>query len=116
MKLKVNNIRFSLKDIANSDTVVLVSASADREYKDGKATGTIIGTRYQVVCPAAKYADFSVKVSGPQVITQEEIDAAVTPIEVSFEGFVGRFYRLDGASDYDFTAKADEIIVVKAKG
>jgi hypothetical protein len=111
MKLKVNNMRFFLNQVAGDDKVILVGAAPDRKYKDGKTTGVVLGTRYQVVAPAAKYADFSVKVPGIQTVSQEEIDTAKAPLEVTFSNFFGRFYRLDGASDYDFTAQADEIIV-----
>ena len=116
MKLKINNQRFSLVQVAGDTKVILVGAIADRAYKDGKVTDEVVGTKYQVVCPAAKYADSYVKVPGPQKITAEEIEAATAPIEVTLPGFVGRFYRLDGASDYDFTARADDIVIVAPKG
>ena len=112
MNLKVNNVTLTLEQAAGSSKAILIEAAPDRAYKDGKATDTIIGTRYRVVCPDAKYVDFPVKVPGPQAITQEEIDAADAPIEVSFKGFVGRFYRPDGAADYAFTSRADSIVTL----
>lgn len=119
MKLSVRNLNVNLSMIANSEKVLIAEALQDKEYKDNKATGTILGTKYHAVCPAAKYVDFWVKVPGPQKLTREEIDGAKEPVEATFPGFVGRFYRLDGASDYDFTARADDIVIVspaKARG
>lgn len=119
MKLTVRSIEYTLPMVAHSERVLIAEALQDKEYKDNKATGTILGTKYHVVCPAAKYVDFWVKVPGPQKLTQEEIDGAKEPVEATFPGFIGRFYRLDGASDYDFTARADDIVIVspaKARG
>ena len=116
MKLKVNNQKFSLVQVAGDNKVILVGAIADRAYKDGKVTDEVVGTKNQVVCLAAKYAAFYVKVPGLQKITVEEIEAATAPIEVSLPGFVGRFYRLDGASDYDFTAPPRCIVIGAPQG
>jgi len=112
MNLKVNNVKLTFEQAAGSSKAIVIEAAPDKEYKDGKATDTVIGTRYRVVCPDAKYIDFPVKVAGPQAVTQEEIDASDAPIEVSFKGFVGRFYRPDGAADYSFTSRADSIVVL----
>ena len=107
----------TLSQIALDNKVILVSVADDMEYVDDKPTGKKLGTKYTVVCPKAKYYSFAVKVPDPTpIVTQEMIDASDNPIWVSFEDFVGKFYRLRSSNDYGLSARAAKAVIVKEKG
>lgn len=93
---------------------ILIATSDDVEYVDGKSTGRVRGTKYDVVCPAMRYMGVTVKVPLPAVISQEQIDSAAstgTQIWITFEGFKGRLYIMDG--NLGLSCKADSASVVQ---
>ena len=108
----INNIKLELKQVANSEEVILIGVIPFKDYIDGKPSENIAGYKYNVVCPANKYDPLAVKIRQSQpTITNEEIDAAGGSIKVTFVGFEGKFYRTSNG-DYAFTAKADSMEVL----
>lgn len=108
---KINQILFTLPQIANGDTLLLTDVAPFKEYVDGKSTDKTIGYRYTCVCPANKYEQITIKVEEAKpILTAEEI-AAKGAVKVKPKSFEGRFYR-DRNGDYQFTAKAASMEVV----
>ena len=108
----INNIKLELKQVANSEEVILIGVIPFKDYIDGKPSENIAGYKYNVVCPANKYEPLAVKIRQSQpTITNEQIEAAGGSIKVTFVGFEGKFYRTSNG-DYAFTAKADRLEVI----
>ena len=108
---KIDNIKFSLVQIANSDQLLLVDIKPIKEYVDGKSTDKVIGYRYECVCPKNKFEKISIKVEESQpAISAEELEAKDT-VTICPENFEGRFYK-DRSGEYQFTAKASRITVL----
>lgn len=92
---------------------ILAAVSDDMEYKDHKSTGNRLGTRYSIVCPNRQYMAFTVKVPGEPIVTQEQLDSATEPVWVTFEGFQGTFYVIEG--NVGISCKADKAAIVAEK-
>ncbi|MEK4206510.1 MULTISPECIES: hypothetical protein [Paenibacillus] len=109
--LKINNITFTLTQVANGDTLLCTDVSPVKEFVDGKSTDKIMGFRYSCVCPANKYEQISIKVEeATPTIAADELAAKGT-VKVKPKNFEGRFYR-DRNGEYQFTAKATTLEVV----
>lgn len=111
--ITINKILLPLTLIAGSEIVLVTEVRPVREFLDGKSTDRIIGYRYTCVCPDNKFEQMLVKVEeAAPAITQEMLDACGGTVKAKPKGFVGRFYR-DRAGEYQFTAKATAIEVLK---
>ena len=94
---------------------ILAAVADDVEYgKDHRPTGNVLGTKYSIVCPNRQYMAFTVKVPGKPVVTQEQLDAATEPVWVTFEGFQGTFYVMEGV--VGISCKAEKAVLVPAGG
>ena len=112
--IKISSLKFSLLMVAKSNEILITDVNPYKEYTDGKPSENIAGDKYTVVCPVNKYESFSVKVRQAQpTITNEQIEAAGGSIEATFIGFEGKFYRDSRSGEYLFTAKAEEVEVIK---
>lgn len=122
----MNNCRIILKmlvvtmvQLFGDEKVILTAVGEDREYdKNNNATDKVLGTKYTVACPKRQYETVAVKVpNSVPIITQEALDNAEGPVWITFEGFAGRIYQMDGK--VGVTCKADKAVLVtgaKAKG
>ena len=106
----IKSVDLSLDQVVGSDKALLVEVAPDRVYQDGKPTGEIKGTRYTIVSPVLSYDKVVVKVPGPAIVTQEELGKA-NGLTVTFKGFSGHFYIMDGKPG--LTCKADSVSLVK---
>jgi len=83
--------------IAGANEALLASAQNDMEFIDGKPTGRIIGSRYEILCFANGFERVTVRVpNAPLAITQEEVDArsiAGDFVFCTFENFIGKLYQ-----------------------
>lgn len=100
--------------VANADWVLLTDVRRYMKYEDNKATDEIAGYRYSVVAPNNKYASFDIKVEGATapVISQEELNEKGA-VKIKPINFQGGFYRNRNTGEYQFTAKATSIEVMK---
>ena len=113
--LKVTDFEYSFNLVTKSNSAILISVSDVNEYADGKPTGKRLGTRYSCIAPARKYSEFSVKVADTApCLTQEQIDKVSQPVMVSFDDFVGKFYKIRNTCEYAFSATASKINLLKA--
>lgn len=105
-----------MAQVCGEEKAILISISEDKEYdSNNKPTGKIIGTKYSVVCPKRQYATVTVKVPDlVPVITQEALDGADNPVWITFDGFSGRLYQMNG--DIGITCRAEKAILVKDGG
>lgn len=107
----------SMVQVLGDTKAILVAVSDDIEYVAGKATDKVIGTKYEVVCPSMKYMTATIKVPSSAIIRQDQIDAAAsagTQIWVTFEGFAGRLYQMNG--ELGVSCKAEKATIVSDAG
>lgn len=109
--LKINQIIFTLQQIAHGDTLLLTDFFPVKEFIDGKPTDKIIAYRYVCVCPMNKYEQIAIRVEQAEpILTSEELSSKGS-LKVKPKGFEGRFYR-DRSGEFQFTAKATTLEVV----
>lgn len=110
--IRINQIIFTLPQIANGDTLLLTDILPVKEFIDGKSSDKIIGFRYTCVCPLNKYEQITIRVEETKpVITNEELSAKGA-VKIKPRGFEGRFYKDGNSGEYRFTGKATAIEVV----
>lgn len=104
--IKITDIQLTLEQVAHSTNVLLIDCKPVKEFVDGKPTDKIVAYNYVVVAPQNKFANFSVKIEGASsLVSSEQIQSNGGNIEVTFSGFIGRFFR-SKTGDYLFTSKA----------
>ena len=90
---------------------LLLSVAPGYEYVNGKATDTIVCTKYTVVFPENNFEKVVVKVKGNKpVLTNEQIQQTDNPVKISFENLTGRFYRTN-FGEYALSCNADRLEV-----
>lgn len=102
-----------LVDVFGSEQGILVSVADDKEYVDGNPTGKVLGTKYTVVLPQRQYDSVTVKVPGTRIVTQENIEKAGGSLPITFKGFKGTFYFMNGS--IGLSCKADAAVLVETK-
>ncbi len=107
----LRSIVLSIIDVFGKDVVKVVEVSLDREFKDGKPTGNITGTKYVAVAENRGYDRVTVKVPAQPIVTQEEIDKAGGAVQMKFSGFKGTFYFMN--ETVGLSCKADSASLVK---
>lgn len=110
--LKPEKIKISLEQIANGNQLLLVDIQPIKEFIDGKPTDKITSYRYSCVCPQNKFEKISIKVEEAQPCISTTDLAEKGTIKVTPLNFEGKFYK-DRSGEYQFTAKADKIEVMK---
>ncbi len=92
-------------------TCVLLSVGDLMEYVDGKATGNVVGQKYNIVCPDALYEKFTIKIKGGKpAITNEQIQQKGGQIKANFKNLTGKFYRTN-SGEYAISCSADGVEV-----
>ncbi|WP_085833818.1 hypothetical protein [Clostridium merdae] len=109
--LRINQMIFTLQQIANSDTLLLTDFFPVKEFVDGKSTDKIVAYRYVCVCPMNKYEQIAIRIEQTEAILTPEELSSKGSIKVKPKGFEGRFYR-DRSGEYQFTAKATTLEVL----
>lgn len=110
--MKIEQVQFNLLQIAKSDYLLLVDILPVREFLDGQSTDKVIGYRYICVCPQNKFEKISIKVEESAPLLPPEELATAGNIKVAPIHFEGKFYK-DRSGEYQFTAKAERLEVVK---
>lgn len=108
--MSFKSIKIPLKNIVNTDTLILVGAAPQFNYKDGLKTDEVIGTRYFVV-ETASFEKFSVKVPTPvPKISGDFLANAKNRIYVRFTNCFGTPYTNGRSVEWSFTADSIEIV------
>ncbi len=107
--IRIENIIFTLEQLANAKQVLLLSVKPYKLYSDGQVTDQIGGHSYECVMPMAGFEKIMVKVPNlPAVIATEQISDQTF---VTFDGFSGKFWR-DRTGNYQLSCKAEKAILV----
>ena len=109
--IRIEDMKFSLEQIARGEVLLLTGISPIKEFIDGKATDQILGFRYQCVCPQNKFEHISIKVEEKTPSISAEMVEENGTLKVSPVNFEAKFYR-DKNGTYQLTAKAEKIEVI----
>lgn len=83
------------------------------EYIDGKPTGKIIGTLYDIVAIDNSYQKLRIKVKGGKpILTNEQIQQKGGQVKVSFKNLTGKLYFDYKTNDYALSCSADAVEVI----
>lgn len=110
--MDLKNIKLTFEQVANADYGILIGMRPWIEYVNGEKTDTVLGTQYEVVFPKNRYKNLTVKVPGPPILTQEEIEDADRVIHIGFTGFIGKIYFNTRTGQNEISAKAAKAIIV----
>lgn len=112
MSIRPENLRLPFEAIAGSDIALAITCVPHFAWDTAtnKKSEHRIGSLVTLVCPAREYEKFNVVIEGENY---DNLFIGGKPVNVSFEGFVGKFYRNFNTGEYNFTAKADKMIVAK---
>ena len=110
--MKPENLVLSLQAVAGSESVLAIGSAPFYPWDEAtnKRGTTRVGTSITVVCPAREYEKFSVVIEGQNY---DSLFANGKTLNVSFDGFVGRFRLNFRTNEYQFFAKADAMTVLK---
>ena len=109
--IRIEDMKFSLEQIAKSEALFLTGVSPIKEFVDGKATNRVLGFRYQCVCPQNKFEHISIKVEEKTPSVSAEMIEENGTLKITPVNFEAKFYR-DKNGTYQLTAKADKIEVI----
>ncbi len=111
--MKPNSINLNLENIAKSSSVRVIDVAPRFEFKDGERTDNHTGTTFTLIAENNAFEKFKISTSDTKdVVTKEQIEQG-TPIFLSFEGFVGKFYWNTRLNDWALSCKAEKAMVVK---
>lgn len=108
--MDVTKTIFPLEDVVGRKAL-LVSVSDVNEYREGKRTGNVIGTKYNVLLLEKKYTPLSVKVMDKPIITSIVLEECEEPPIVSFNGITGKIY-LDKTGKIQMSVTAESIVEI----
>jgi hypothetical protein len=107
--IRIENIQFSLEQLANAPEVMLLGVNPYKLYVNGQPTDQIGGQAYECVLPKAGFEKITVKVPDlPPVMTNDKMSEQVF---VKFEGFNAKFWK-DKSGNYQLSCKATKAIIV----
>ena len=109
--IMLRSIVLTVVDVFGEETVKVVEVAEDKEYKDGKPTGNVLGSKYTCIIPTRGYDRVVVKVPSSPIFTQEDLDK-VGALPVKFSGFKASFYIMNG--NLGLSCKAESVAAVKA--
>lgn len=108
--IDVTKIRLSQDQILGGNYGIITKITPAMKYVDNKPTDEIDGYKVEVIAIANKsYDKVSVKVAEKPEISQEDIDAANTPIQISFTGFEAKIYRSYKSNTFELSCKAKSV-------
>lgn len=102
--MNIQKIKFPLKEIVGEKGLLIAIAEVF-EYKDGKRTDKVIGTRYDVLLQEKKYEQLSIKVMDKPIITAKELEGFEKPPIVCFGEVYGKIYLLNNQIKMSVTAQ-----------
>lgn len=110
--MKPENLLLPFSAVAGSDSALAISSAPFYPWDEAtnKRGTNRVGTSITIVCPAREYEKFNVVIEGENY---DSLFAGGKTLNVSFEGFVGKFYFNFRTNEYMFSAKADKMIVLK---
>lgn len=109
--MKPENLELSLEDIAKSVTCYLTRMFPYYKFDNGNKTDEIIGYNYECALPDNMYEKIVVKVEEKvPSIASETLEEGSIP--VTFEGFVGKFYKDFKTNSYKLSCKAKSILIL----
>lgn len=115
--IKLENFKIPLKAIISSGKGIVVDVSKVFKWTDGQRTETQIGINYSVVFKELNFEKLNVKTNELKpVVTQEEIEANIEPIYISFDNALVSFYKNYRSGDYLVSVKADRANLVDEDG
>jgi hypothetical protein len=111
--IRIENIQFSLEQLANAPEVQLLSVNSYKLYVNGLVTDQIGGQAYECLMPKANYEKIVVKIPDlSPVITNDKI---TDHIMVKFDAFVAKFWK-DKSGNYQLSCKASKAILTEKAG
>lgn len=112
--MDLTKVKPTMESLLGGKTAVLLSVRESFAFdSDNHATQTVDGYRVEVVLPENSYEKLTVKVMLKPMITQEQLDAAETPIRCTFDSFDCRIYRDFKNGGYGISCRAKAMQVVK---
>lgn len=106
--------RFPLtqETVSNNGDFIATGVFPAMAYENGQRTDRQVGIKVRVVIPNLGYEQLTVTVASTLDPVSEALKRADAdhPVRVTFDGFVGRFYVLQGKGG--ISAKADAVRVV----
>lgn len=111
--MKFDRIPLTQEAVSNNGPIFAVGVSPAMAYENGQRTDKQVGLKIRTVLPNLSYETLTVTVSStvdPVSAALERADAD-HPVRVTFDGFVGRFYVLNGKGG--ISAKATAVRVVQ---
>lgn len=110
--MNTKKIELSFRQVANADHGILIGMRPWIEYVNGEKTDKVLGTQYEVVLPENGYEKLIVKVPGPPILTQEEIEMADSVIHIGFSGFAAKIYFERQTKQNKVSARAEQAMIV----
>lgn len=93
---------------------VVTDAREARDYSTGEA-GAVIGYTYEVALPSRRFEKIKLTVNGAALIEPDFFKKSPTAhVKIrDVKGFIGKWYRLNGETEYRLSCKASGFTVVK---
>ncbi|MCR5432369.1 MAG: hypothetical protein K6E95_07410 [Lachnospiraceae bacterium] len=114
--IDITKIALNIEQIFGGNSAVISRITPAKKYIDGKPTEEIEAYKVEAIAIANRtYDRVCVKVSQRPELSQDQIDAAVDPIQISFEGFEARIYKNFRTNTYELTCKAKSLQVIGNK-
>ncbi|GEM_PF-461390 len=107
--MNVKKISFPLHEVVG-DKGLLIAVADVFDYKDGKRTEKVIGTRYDVLLLERKYEPLSIKMLDKPIITAKELEKLEEPPTVYFQGVYGKVYCVNNQVKMSVTAENISLI------
>lgn len=107
--MNLRNTKLPLKE-AVGQKGLLVAVADVFDYKDGKRTEKVIGTRYDVLLLERKYEPLSIKMLDKPIITAKELEKLEEPPTVYFQGVYGKVYCVNNQVQMSVTAETISLI------
>lgn len=107
--MNISKVKFPLEEVVG-EKGLLVGVAYVYEYKEGKRTEKVIGTKYDILLIERKYDTLSIKVMDKPIITSKELDNRDIPPTVYFDGVYGKIYSLNNQIKMSVTAEEITLI------
>lgn len=114
--MDIKDIKLSEEQVCGSTKAILTAKAPYYLYANGQRGASPEGIRYTVSCPRHQLQSVSVKIPGTDTtpeIVPDELDARTAKLDfqfVTFDGFVGKMYAMDGKSGITCTATSIHLV------